>query len=56
MSTHDYESYHPGLATVPLSWAFNDDGEITIFDSQNDVTTHWLTIDEDYVCNLNECV
>lgn len=56
MNTHDYESYHPGLSTATLSWAFNDEDEVTIFDSQSDVTTNWLTIDEDYVCDLDECV
>lgn len=56
MNAHDYEPYLPGLSTATLSWAFNDEDEITIFESQNDVTTHWLTIDEDHVCDLNDCV
>lgn len=40
---------------VCLSWAFDDETdptEVTIFDSERELTTHWITIDKDHVCNL----
>ena len=50
---------HAELPNGTLSWAFDDEDaptEITIFDPQNEITTRWIAIDKDYVCDLNESV
>lgn len=55
MTTTEYESYPEELPSVTLSWAFNDADEptqVTIFDSDDEITTHWITMDEEYVCDL----
>lgn len=55
MSTNDSESHSAELPDVTLCWAFDDEGsptEVTVFDPQNEITTRWITIDEDYVCDL----
>lgn len=50
---------HTELSGDTLSWAFDDANEpteITIFDRQHEVTTHWITMNEDDVYDLNESV
>ncbi|GAB6861185.1 hypothetical protein ACFR97_14045 [Haloplanus litoreus] len=57
--THDHESRPENRPAITLAWAFNDQdapSEITIFDPQNEITTHWITIDKDYVYDLDETV
>ncbi len=59
MQTHDHESYSEEHPTGTLSWALDDEdapSEITVFDPGHDITTHWITIKKDYVCDLNESV
>lgn len=59
MQTHDYEPHPEEHSNGILSWAFDDEdapSEITVFDPQNEITTHWITIDKEYVCDLNESI
>lgn len=55
MTTPEHESSPDERPSVTLSWAFNDadaPSQVTIFDSDDEITTHWITMDEEYVYDL----
>ncbi|MFD1597411.1 hypothetical protein [Halobellus rarus] len=56
MSTSNRKSRTAELSEFRLSWALDDEDsptEITVFDPQNETTTRWITIEKDYVKNLD---
>jgi len=56
MSTSNGKSRSAEPPEFRLSWAFDDEDaptEITIFDPQDETTTHWITIEKGYVRDLD---
>lgn len=56
MYTHD-EARPAEQPRYTLSWAYDDEEhptEVTIFDSREEPTTRWVTVDEDHVRDLED--
>ena len=59
MSTNNHKPRSAELSEYRLSWAFDDEEsptEITIFDPQDETTTRWITMEKDYVRDLDSVV
>lgn len=44
---------------MSLSWAYDDTDaptEVTIFDSDGEITTRWITMETEYVRDLDEAL
>lgn len=55
MSTNDREPRSAELPDFTLCWAFDDEDsptEVTVFDPEREPTTHWITIEKEYVWDL----
>ena len=55
MATNNLQSHSAELPNFALCWAFDDEDsptKVTVFDPQNEITTHWITIEKDYVWGL----
>lgn len=59
LSMHTDDSHPEDHPPGTLSWAVDDEAdpsELTIFEPQAELTTHWITMDTESVCDLDQRV